>query len=153
MAHIIKCGPSGSSYSSLCLHGEGVYLHKMKYCWLESSHMYCMTKRFISYSRDEIYQHICSWALFSNNYSAALTLIREKNFTENPWPVVLEWCDNTSVSRSHGCMKLNIGRALCILFCGLLINSRLGINYKWLWMHGNVVVDEISWPKQQVPHR
>jgi hypothetical protein len=66
--------------------------------------------------------------------------------TEDPSPVLLAWCDNTSAISwiMHAAVGSTIGRALGHLFCALLINSPLGINAKWLSTLENEVADKIS---------
>ena len=80
------------------------------------------------------------------NYCATYRVIVETEFTDDPAPVFLTWCNNTSTVNwaNHTCMKLETGRALGKFFCRLLMNSLLGIN-AWL-MKGelNENADEIS---------
>ena len=76
-------------------------------------------------------------------YCAALTAMEANNVNDDPWPVLLTWCDNKSAVRwiTQACMTSEIGRELGRLFCGLLIDSKLGINSKWLSTLENVVAD------------
>ena len=66
--------------------------------------------------------------------------------TEDPHPVVLCVTDNISAKKwtTHTCKKSIIGRALARFFCGLMINSHVGINAKWISTAANKIADEIS---------
>jgi len=44
----------------------------------------------------------------------------------------------------HTCKKSMIGRALARFFCGLLIESNVGVNAKWISTTENAIADEIS---------
>ena len=79
------------------------------------------------------------------NYCAALTALQEDG-CEDPYPVILIWADNTSSVRwtNHGCRESLIGRALARFFCVLFMNSKLGINAKWLKGELNELDDAIS---------
>jgi hypothetical protein len=79
-------------------------------------------------------------------YTGVLTVIETTEFTNNPHLVVLAWCNNMSAMHwvSHTCLKSKEGCALGHLFSAILINSRLGINAKWLSMIDNIIADEIS---------
>ena len=80
------------------------------------------------------------------NYCAALTVFVTTQVTDDPWPIILAWCDNSSAVNwiNHVCMKSETGRALGRFFCSLLMNSKLGINSKWLSTHENFIADDIS---------
>jgi hypothetical protein len=84
-------------------------------------------------------------------YCAALTVIETEDFTDDLWPVFLARCDNKSGVRwiSHACMNSEIGRELWRFFCALLIDSKLGINAKWLSTLDNKIADDISHLKKQ----
>ena len=64
----------------------------------------------------------------------------------DPFPILLNLCDNTSALRwcNHHCKGSLKARALGRLFCALLVNSVLGINSKWISTDDNVLADEIS---------
>lgn len=80
------------------------------------------------------------------NYCASLVAIMTDGLTEDPCPVLLAWCDNTSAVSwiTHAAVGSTIGRALGRFFCALLIDSPLGINAKWLSTLENEIADEIS---------
>jgi hypothetical protein len=66
--------------------------------------------------------------------------------TNDPHPVVLCITDNTSALNwtLHTCKKSEIERALAQFFCGLLIDSNVGVNAKWISTTENAVADKIS---------
>jgi len=82
------------------------------------------------------------------NYCGALVALANENkqLTGDPHPIILCITDNTSAKNwtLHTSKKSIVGRALARFFCGILINSRLGINAKWISTHTNVIADDIS---------
>jgi hypothetical protein len=80
------------------------------------------------------------------NYCASLCAYSDKELTDDPHPVVLCITDNTSALNwtMHTCKKSMIGRALARFFCGLLIESNVGVNAKWISTTENAIADEIS---------
>jgi hypothetical protein len=80
------------------------------------------------------------------NYCAALTAFYKKSACNDPNPVVLCVTDNISAKNwtIHTSKKSIIGRALARFFCGLLIDSRVGVNAKWISMLYNKIADDIS---------
>ena len=150
IAHMIKRDPIGTPYSDACLTSGGGYCTSLRFIWY-------MTwpdefvKRTLLHLKDNKDKNFISINIFEFasviiNYCAALTVVETTNFTADPWPVILAWCDNTSAVRwvTHACLTSDIGRALGRFFCALLINSRLGINAKWLSTTDNVIADTIS---------
>ncbi len=89
------------------------------------------------------------------NYCAALTAFYEDSACVDPNPVVLCVTDNISAMNCtiHTSKKIIIGRALARIFCGLLTNSRVGVNAKWISMLKNKITDDISRLKvTNLPH-
>lgn len=80
------------------------------------------------------------------NFAAAITIFESENVTDDPYPVLLNWCDNKSAISwtNHHCKESPAGRALGRMFCMLLINSDVGINAKYISSEDNVVADTIS---------
>jgi hypothetical protein len=80
------------------------------------------------------------------NYCAALTSFYEDSACNDPNPVVLCVTDNISAKNwtIHTSKKSIIGQALARIFCSLLINSRVGVNAKWISMLKNKIADDIS---------
>jgi hypothetical protein len=80
------------------------------------------------------------------NYAAAITALLLDGHDSDPFPVLLNFADNTSSVRwtNHHCKGSLKARALGRLFCGLLANSFLGINAKWLSGESNDIADAIS---------
>ncbi len=80
------------------------------------------------------------------NYCAALTALGEDLICDDPNPAVLCVTDNISAKNwtIHTSKKSIIRRTLARFFCGLLINSRVGINAKWISTLENKIADVIS---------
>jgi hypothetical protein len=80
------------------------------------------------------------------NYCAVLTAFWEDSISDDPNPVILCITDNISAKNwtIHISKKSIIGQALARFFCGLLINSRVGINAKWISTLENKIADAIS---------
>jgi hypothetical protein len=70
----------------------------------------------------------------------------EDGFTDDPHPNVLCVTDNVSAKNwmMHTCKKSIVGRALARFFWGLLIDSEVGINAKWISTKANKIADDIS---------
>ena len=80
------------------------------------------------------------------NYCGSLVALNQNDgLTSDPHPTVLCVTDNMSAKNwtLHTSKKSIIGRALARFFCGHLINSRLGINAKWISTHTNIIADDI----------
>ena len=80
------------------------------------------------------------------DYCAALTVVMTRHVTDDPHPILLNIADNTSAHSwtTHSCKSSKLGRLLARLFCYLLMDSRLGINSKWIDTDHNYIADEIS---------
>ena len=76
----------------------------------------------------------------------AVTAISESDIINDPHPVVLCVTNNISAKTwmTHTCKKSIIGRALARFFCGLLIDSGVGINATWISTTENKITDDIS---------
>ncbi len=154
IAHMIKRDPTAQAHSDACLDGGGGYSIALTFFWYMtwSTAIYHRTKKFIHNDSDKLFIsiNVLEFASVIINYCAALTVIETLNVTDDPWPVLLAWCDNTSSVRwvTHACMKSEAGRALGRFFCALLMNSRLGINSKWISTEENFIADDISRLKQ-----
>ena len=150
IAHMIKRDPTATSASDACLDAGGGYSTDLQFIWYLSWPEWILfrTKKYIFDNTDGnlISINILEFISVILNYCAALTVIENSDFTDDPWPVLLAWCDNMSAVKwvNQACMKSDIGRELGRLFCGLLIGSKLGINSKWLSTLANEVADEIS---------
>lgn len=154
IAHMIKRDPTAPAYSDSCLDSGGGFSIELSFFWYLSwsRPVYLRTLKFISDQSDPRFISInaLEFASVIINYCAALTVIETTDFTDDPWPVILAWCDNKSAVRwvNHACLKSEIGRVLGRFFCALLINSRLGINSKWISTKDNFIADDISRLKQ-----
>ena len=153
---MIKRDPTFTCHSDSCLTGSGGWSTDLKFIWYIcwSNKVYTRTKKFIQNNNDDqlISINVLEFVGVIMNYCAALVAIAMDNFDLDPWPVLLAMCDNTSAVNwvTHACMKSRIGRALGRFFCALLINSRLGINSRWLSTYENFIADEISRLKKEM---
>ena len=150
IAHKIPRNPNWKSWSDSCLSAGGGYSIEMRFVWylIWSQEIYKRTLACIAANSELLISiNVLEFYSVIINYCAALTVIAgDPNFTDDPWPVLLAWCDNTSAVRwiRHACLKSAAGRALGRFFCMLLIDERLGINSKWISTHDNFIADEIS---------
>lgn len=150
IAHMIKRDPTAECASDACLDAGGGWSLSLKFVWyLEwSQQIYRRTKKFIDddTSKQLITINCLEFASVIINYCAALTVFAETEVTDDPWPIILAWCDNSSAVNwvNHVCMKSETGRALGRFFCALLMNSKLGINAQWLSTQDNFIADDIS---------
>ena len=62
------------------------------------------------------------------------------------YPVLLNWCDSKSATCwvNSRCKCSLLGQALGQFFCGLLMNTNLGIQTEWLPSKLNKIADDIS---------
>ncbi|KAL7489748.1 hypothetical protein ACHAW6_015468 [Cyclotella cf. meneghiniana] len=154
IAHMIKRDPTAPAHSDSCLDGGGGYSIQLSFFWYLtwSRPVYLRTIKFISDQSNPKFVsiNVLEFVSVIINYCAALTVIETTDFTDDPWPVLLTWCDNMSAVRwvTHACLKSEIGRALGRFFCALLMDSRLGINSKWISTKDNFIADDISCLKQ-----
>jgi hypothetical protein len=150
IAHQIPRDPSGEAASDSCEKGGGGFSVNMSFIWflLWNPEIRLRTREYIKNKGDKrlISINVLEFYSVIVNYCAALVSLEELNWTDDPWPVILTWCDNTSAVSwvTHGCLRSAAGRALGRFFCGLLIGSRLGINSTWLSTLDNVIADDVS---------
>jgi hypothetical protein len=155
IAHLISRDPTGDGASDACLDAGGGYSIPFRFIWFLNWPTWVLlrTKKFLKNDKDGnfISINILEFISVILEYCAALTVVETEDVTEDKWPVFLAWCDNKSAVRwiSQACMGSEIGRELGRFFCGLLMDSKLGINAKWLSTIANVVADDISRLKQE----
>jgi hypothetical protein len=152
---LIPRDPTAEGCSDACLEAGGGFSIELKFIWFLTwpTDILYRTKKFLKDDRDGDFVSINVLEFISVilEYCAALTVIETEDFTNDPWPVFLARCDNKSGVRwiSHACMNSEIGRELGRFFCALLIDSKLGINAKWLSTLANRIADDISRLKKQ----
>ena len=150
IAHMIKRDPSAVAWSDACLVGAGGYSVDLAFIWYLtwSGQIYKRTILFLEKNDASLVSiNMMEFCGVIINYCAALTALDvDPDVINDPWPVLLAWCDNTSAVNwiNQACTTSAGGRALGRFFCGLLMNSRLGINSRWLSTLENVVADDIS---------
>ncbi|KAL7529165.1 hypothetical protein ACHAXR_005018 [Thalassiosira sp. AJA248-18] len=151
IGHVIKRTPFATSPApgDACCYGGGGFSLELRFWWhlVWPKKIYHRTKVFIENDKDGklISINVLEFVAIIINYAAALTAI-ETDGCDDPYPVLLNMADNMSSVRwtNHGCKSSLSGRALARLFCMLLVNSRLGINAKWLSTKANFIADDIS---------
>lgn len=150
IGHMVKRDPNWQCHSDACLRSGGGYSIDLNFIWYLQwpQEFVKRTLLFLKNDRNNDFISINIFEFISVilNYCAAWTAILADGKFEDPFPVLLAWCDNTSAVRwiTHAAIGSAIGRALGRLFCALLINSPLGINARWLSTTDNEIADEIS---------
>lgn len=155
IGHIIPRTPIGKTFGDSSLKGCGGYSIELGIWWhLEFPETVIhRTLLFRNHNEDEMLISIncLEFVTVIINYCAALVTLATYNITDDPHPVILSITDNTSALNwtIHTSKNSIIGRALARFFCGLLINSPLGINSEWIATDENEVADKISRIKKQ----
>ena len=155
IGHIIPRTPIGKTVGDSSLKGCGGYSIKLKFWWhLEfPQNIVQRTLLFRNHNEDGLLISIncLEYVTVIIDYCASLVALTTHNITDDPHPVILSVTDNTSALNwtCHTSKKSIIGRALARFFCGLLINSPLGINSEWIATDDNEVADKISRIKKQ----
>ena len=150
IAFLIPRTPAAELYGDSSLCSCGGYSMKLQYWWYLSfpKHIQEHTLLFIKDDTDGslISINCLEYVTIIINYCASVCAFSNKEMTNDPHPVVLCITDNTSALNwtLHTCKKSEIGRALARFFCGLLIDSNVGVNAKWISTTENAVADEIS---------
>ena len=94
--------------------------------------------------------NLLEYATVIINYAASLASYHARNSKINPdtikSPVLLNWADNKASIKWTNvmCTSNQAGRSLGRLFCGLLLNSPLGINCDYITTIANFIADDIS---------
>lgn len=134
-----------------CLYGGGGFSTGLKFWWHLTWPKWVIkrTKLYIPNNKkgNLISINVLEFITIIINYAAALTVIdQDESITNDPFPVLLNFCDNTSAIRwtNHACKESLIGRALGRMLCMLLIGTRLGINATYIRGTENELADEIS---------
>jgi hypothetical protein len=80
------------------------------------------------------------------NMAAAIFACHMDGIDLSHFPVLLNWCDNTSACSwvNSKCKHSLIGRRLGRLFVGLLMGTKLGIQAEWISTHLNFIADDLS---------
>ena len=150
LGHIIKRIPYAIALGDACLYGGGGFCIKLQFWWHLSwpDKIIKKTKLHLvdNSNGDFVSINVLEFLTIIINYAAALTALLADGHDSDPFPVLLNFADNTSSVRwtNHHCKGSLKARALGRLFCGLLANSFLGINAKWLSGESNDIADAIS---------
>jgi hypothetical protein len=88
------------------------------------------------------------------NMAAAICALAAGIPCDDPYPVLLNLCDNVSACAwvNFRCKESLIGRKLALVFVGLLMNSNVGIQAEWISTTANVIADDISRLKKYSPN-
>jgi hypothetical protein len=159
IAFIIPRIPTALLFGDSLLQSCRGYLFKLKIWWYVQfpQEIVLRTLLHLKNNKDSTFISIncLEYITIIINYCAALTAFYEDLPCNDPNPVVLCITDNISAKNwtLHTSKKSIIGLALARIFCGLLINSRVGVNAKWISMLKNKIADDISRLKVTIlPH-
>ena len=150
IAHLIRRMPYATSAGDASLRAGGGFCFKLRFWWhIEwPQKIIQKTKLFLEDDSrgDFISINVLEFIVININMAAAITALLLDGHDDDPYPVLLNLCDNISSTRwcNHHCRGSMKAKALGRLFCGLLVNSFLGINSKWISTESNVLADEIS---------
>ncbi len=155
IAFLIPRMPTGLAFGDSSLTGCGGYSTKFKFWWhlafpekvLERTLLMIKSKN----DPTLISINALEYVTVIINYCASLVALNENpSICNDQYPIVLCVTDNTSAKNwtMHTSKTSPIGRALARIFCGILINSNLGINAKWIDTHANIIADDISRVKE-----
>lgn len=101
IAHMIHHEPKGTAYSDSCLHSGGGFSIDIGF-WGHMewpSWVYHHMKKFFASDMNGhfITINVLEFISVIINYSMAYTAGTEMSLREDPWPVMLTWCDNISM--------------------------------------------------------
>jgi hypothetical protein len=159
IAFIIPRIPTASLFEDSSLQSCGGYSFELKIWWYMKflQEIVLRTLLHLKNNKDSTFISIncLEYITIIINYCAALTAFYKDLICNDPNPVVLCVTDNISAKNwtIHTSKQSIIGRALARFFCGLLINSSVGINAKWISTLKNKIADNISRLKvTNLPH-
>jgi hypothetical protein len=153
--HLIKRTPFATAAGDSCLYGGGGFSTGLNIWWhltwpdwvIRRTRLYLPNNK----KGNMVSINVLEFITIIINYAGALTVLgKEEGITDDPFPVLLNFCDNTSAIHwaNHACKESLMGRALGRMLCMLLIDSRLGINAKYIKGTENDIADEISRVKE-----
>ena len=145
---IIPRVPLGDSPGDSSLTSGGAYCIPLKYWWYVyfPEQIRLRTIKYLKKNDENLVSiNVLEFVVIIINYCVAVTIVKS-GITTDPHPVIRLITDNTSALNwtLHTSKTSLIGRALARFFCGMLIDSPVGINAKWIGTHGNVIADKIS---------
>ena len=150
IAFLIPRMPTASTAGDSCLEEGGGWSTELLFLW----HIVYpdeVVKRTIKYLCNNAESRLISinvleFIVVIINWCAAATVIQKDNSIKDPFPIILNSCDNTSAHSwtTHACKSSKLGKLLARFFCCLLMDSRLGINSKWISTTDNYIADDIS---------
>ena len=150
LAHIIPRDPMGKMFGDSSLTACGGYSLQLKFVWHQFFPEEILLRTLLHMKENDdgtfVSINCLEYVTVIINYCAALTVLSTEKVTDDPHPVILSITDNTSALNwtLHTSKKSLIGRALARFFCGLMIDSPLGVTSIWISTHKNEVSDRIS---------
>lgn len=149
IAHLIMREPNFRMFGDSSLRACGGYSIDLSFWWHISfkEEILARTLLHLKDGNDPrfISINVLEYVTVILNFCAALVAL-ESDPIDDPNPIILSVTDNTSALNwtLHTSKKSMVGRALARFFCGLLIDSPLGINSEWIATDENEVADQIS---------
>ena len=150
LAHIIPRMPMGKMFGDSSLKACGGYSLKLRFIWHVFFPEEILMRTLLHMKENEdgtfISINCLEYVTVIINWCAALTVMDMESVSDDPYPVILSVTDNTSALNwtIHTSKRSLIGRALARFFCGLQIDTPLGINSIWISTDKNEVADRIS---------
>ena len=146
---LIPRTPFGQMFGDSSLRACGGFCIPLSFWWHLSfpDNIVKQTLLYLDNGKDERFVSIncLEYLTVIINYCGALTALAEKPL-DDPFPIILSVTDSKSALTwtLHTSKRSLISRALARFFCGLLIDSPLGINSKWIATDENEIADDIS---------
>jgi hypothetical protein len=151
IAFLIPRTPTALAFGDSSLLACGGYSTEFKFWWHLAFPQEIVEKTLLHIKSKQdnrlISINVLEYVTVILNYCGSLVALNQDGgVADDPHPTVLCVTDNTSAKNwtLHTSKTSIIGRALARFFCGLLINTRLGINAKWISTHTNIIADDIS---------
>jgi hypothetical protein len=136
IAFIIPRIPTASLFGDSSLQSCGGYSFELKIWWYVQFPQKILLRTLLHLKNNKsstfISINCLEYITIIINYCAALTAFYEDLASNDPNPAVLCITDNINAKNwtIHTSKKSIIGQALARIFCGLLINLRVGVNVK-----------------------
>ena len=153
IAHIVPREYSFEAAADSCKFAGGGWSTDLKFWWHLPYPQEVIDKAHLPNNKSGSYIsiNVLEMACVILNLAASIVACCEDNIDLTSFPVLLNWCDNTSACSwiNYKCKHSLIGRRLARLFIGLLMGTPIGIQAEWLSTHVNTVADDISRIRQQ----
>ena len=148
LAHIVPRDPTFVAAADSCKYSGGGYSVDLCFWWYLRYPTEVVARALLPNNKSGKYVSINCLEMLCIvvNFAASIYACWHDNVDLSAYPVLLNWCDNTSAGSwaNTRCKSSLIGRALGRYFCGLLMSSNLGIQAEYISTTLNVVADDIS---------